>query len=206
MRSLIVSIGNHENIRSSAVTLRFPSAVRLVLGVSLFRLLATLLFAALLLLNVPNVFLALTLGLAGFSDAIDGYLSRALGAETKLGKVLDLIADRAVTAVSLLYASARGVDLLPLAAIGIRDLVAIGMRLIEIDGRQVLPTSRSFGGATALFLWTTTIYLVLQSGSGPVGAGIRWAYWTCAAVMVLNIATRIWSSRGRLANALRTTD
>ena len=53
------------------------------------------------------------------TDLIDGYLARRLEAETYLGKVVDLISDKSMTIVSLLYAAARGISIFPLALIAI---------------------------------------------------------------------------------------
>src|SRR5437588_4068286 len=100
----------------------------LIQAISVARIIATLLFVSLLSRSVPVVWLTCLYAFAVLSDAIDGYLARKLQAETFFGKIMDLVADKSLTAVSLLYAAARGIDILPLALVATRDIIMIGMR------------------------------------------------------------------------------
>src|SRR2546425_8523176 len=137
----------------------------LVQSISLSRLLAAILFASLAFQNVP---LPLLLGLYLFAivtDVIDGYLARKLKAATYFGKVLDLVGDKSLTIVSLLYAAARGISIAPLVLIATREVISIGMRMIIVEGTQLLPTSRILGGAMALALWGNTLFLVVAGSA-----------------------------------------
>src|SRR5262249_19872907 len=93
----------------------------LVQAITLLRLFAGLLFAALAFQNVPLMIVPILYGLAMCSDLLDGYVARRLDAETHLGKVLDLVSDKSLTIVSLLYAAARGINIVPLALIATRE-------------------------------------------------------------------------------------
>ena len=73
---------------------------------------------------------------AGFSDAIDGYLARKLGSQTEIGAYLDPIADKALL-VSIYVALAAN-DLLPVwlaILVATRDALIVGgvilARLVE---------------------------------------------------------------------------
>src|SRR5439155_12829583 len=96
------------------------------------------------------------------SDVVDGYLARKFEADTYFGKVLDLVSDKSLTIVSLLYAAERGINLLPLALIGTREVIMIGARLIIIEGTQLFPTNRFLGGVFWFLLWGNTLFLVLS--------------------------------------------
>lgn len=169
----------------------------LVNTVSLLRLFATLIFAWLALKHVSPILLSCLYSFAMVSDLIDGYLSRKLKAETYFGKVLDLVADKSLTIVSLLYAATCGIDLFPLAVIATRDIIMIGMRLVSVERAQLLPTNRIVGGIMALLIWGNTLVLVYAR----TGEWVRVAnviYWACAFICVVNLAARVYVSAGRI--------
>jgi phosphatidylglycerophosphate synthase len=166
--------------------------------VSLSRLIATLLFAAVALKGFPHVFKSCILLFAMVTDLIDGYLSRQLKAETYFGQILDLAADKSLTIICLMYAVGRGIDVLPLATIAMREIVMIGMRLITIENNQLLPTNRIFGGIMAVLLWGNTLVLVnIHAGSEFIRL-INVTYWVSALIFSLNLMTRVYSSRQRI--------
>src|SRR5947209_14112229 len=125
----------------------------LVESISLSRLLAALLFASLVFQDVPIILVSAFYVFAMITDLIDGYLARKLKAETYFGKVVDLVSDKSLTIVSLLYAAARGINMLPLALIAIREVIMIGARMIIVEGTQLLPTNKILGGMMAFLLW-----------------------------------------------------
>lgn len=102
--------------------------------ISLARLVAALVFTLLAFQRVPLALLVSLYGMAIGSDLIDGYLARRLNAETYFGKVLDLVSDKSLTIVSLLYAAARGIPIFPLALIAAREIVTLHSSAIsQID-------------------------------------------------------------------------
>ena len=76
---------------------------------------------------------------AGVSDAIDGYLAKALGQETVLGSYLDPLADKALL-VSV-YVTLGHVNLLPswlVIMVVFRDLIIVGgVVLLHISTNDV---------------------------------------------------------------------
>jgi phosphatidylglycerophosphate synthase len=174
----------------------------LVESISLARLIAALIFASLAFQKIPLTFLATLYVVAMCSDLIDGYLARRLKAETYVGQVTDLVSDKSLTVVSLLYAAARGVDLTPLSLIAIREIIMMGARLITVKGAQLLPTNRLLGGMLALLLWGNTFFLILSSSGGKINRIISITYWVCAIVFTLNLAARIYVSTSRLKSSL----
>jgi phosphatidylglycerophosphate synthase len=178
------------------MSLRRP-LVWLVDSISLFRLVAALLFASLAFQNISLMIVLILYAVAILSDLVDGYLARRFGAETYFGKVIDLVSDKSLTIVSLLYAAERGINLLPLAMIAVRDIVMIGARLIVIDGNQLLPTNKVLGGIMALLLWGNTLFLISTSDSKLIRVA-EWVYWICAVAFLLNLLMRIYSSASRI--------
>jgi phosphatidylglycerophosphate synthase len=171
--------------------------VWLVDSISLLRLFAALLFASLAFQDIQLTIVAGLYVFAMVSDLVDGYLARKLKAETYFGKVVDLVSDKSMTVVSLLYAAERGINLLPLALIAVRDIIMIGARLIVIDGNQLLPTNKVLGGIMALLLWGNT--LCLLSATDPILIRIAaWVYWGCAIIFIFNLFVRIYSSASRI--------
>jgi phosphatidylglycerophosphate synthase len=177
----------------------------LVQALTLSRLVATLAFASVAFEPVSPI---LVLGLyiyAVSTDLLDGYVSRKLKTPTYFGKVVDLVADKSLTIISLLYASARGIDFFPLALIAIRDVLMIGMRLITVDGVQLLPTSRVFGGWMAVLVWGNTL-LLIYTHSHFVFQMTSIIYWVVAAIFAVNACMRIYGSRERIARVLQVHD
>jgi phosphatidylglycerophosphate synthase len=183
-----------EKARIEGITRR----LWLVQSISLSRLLAALLFASLAFQNLPIRLLACIYGFAMCSDLVDGFLARWLNTESYAGKVFDLVSDKSLTIVSLLYAAERGVCFLPLALIAIREIIVIGLRLIIIDGTQLLPTSRIFGGIMALLLWSNTLFLVFMPKDSDWVQTANHIYLMCALVFATNLTVRIYMSRRRI--------
>lgn len=175
--------------------------VWLVQGFSIARLCATILFAALVSRHSSVFFLSCIYVFAIVTDVIDGYLSRRLKAESYLGKVIDLVADKSLTIVSLIYAASRGIDVLPVALIASRDIIMIGMRLVTVDGTQLLPTNRTLGGIMALFLWGNTLFLICAKTDGYLLQIANAIYWTCAMIFVANLLARLYTSGPRIKAA-----
>jgi phosphatidylglycerophosphate synthase len=175
--------------------------VGIVQATSLFRLFSVLVFAALAFGSVSRVLLASLYVFAMASDLLDGYLARKLHVTSYFGRVMDLVADKSLAVVSLLYAAERGMDLLPIALIATRDIVMIGMRLVIVDGRQLLPTNRTFGGLIALLLGANTI-LLLNSDAGNVLRISNYMCWVLAMVVTINLLARVYTSADRIKLAL----
>lgn len=173
--------------------------IYLIQSISLYRLLATIVFSALAFKNTER---SLVIGLyasAVISDMVDGYLSRRLNAKTYFGKILDLVADKCLTVVSLMYAATLGLDVFPLALIAIRDIVMIGMRLVVVEKESLFPTNRIFGGLMAALLWGNTLVLLCtREGSRT----INMVYWGCAAIFAINLVARVYVSAPRIKSAL----
>ena len=167
-------------------------------SISLVRLVGAIVFAAIAFQAVPLVLVGCVYGIAMGSDLIDGFLARRWKAESYFGRVVDLVSDKSLTIVSLLYAASRRVDVFPLALIATREVVMIGGRLIIVNGKQLFPTNRIFGGIMAFLLWVTTLFMVITRDDATYSSVENKMYWGCAIVLSMNLAARVYTSRHRL--------
>lgn len=165
---------------------------------TLSRLLAGLLFASLAFQHVPRAWLVGLYGFAIGSDLLDGFLARRLRAVTYFGKILDLISDKSITIVSLLYAGASGIDLLPLALIGSREIISLGARSMVFEGKPLLPSNRLLGGLMALFLWGNTMLLIFARPKTRLASAVNTTYWFCGMLFVLALFVRVYSNAHRI--------
>jgi CDP-diacylglycerol--glycerol-3-phosphate 3-phosphatidyltransferase len=177
--------------------------ILLVTALTLLRPVAALVFACLAFQDINTAAVLSLYALAAGSDLLDGYVARRLCVTTFFGRVVDLIGDKALTVVSLLYAAARDIDIRPLALIAVREIVVLGARILVVDGAPLLSSSRILGGALAVALWGTTAVLISDRETGHLHDWISLAYWFCSLAMLVNLAVRIVSNWRRImASAL----
>lgn len=169
---------------------------------SLSRVLAALLFASLAFQRVPLALLVAIYLFAIATDLLDGYLARRLKVVTYFGKVLDLIGDKSLTIISLLYAAASGISIFPLALIASREIIMIGVRAVIVDGTQLLPTSRLLGGILASTLWGTTLFLLVAGKKPNLMHTANLLYWVCALGFVATLVVRAWLNFDRIKATL----
>jgi len=178
--------------------------ISLISSISIFRLVAALAFALLAFATVNRLIIGSLYLMAMVSDVLDGYAARKLNAETNLGKVLDLVGDKSLTIVSLLYAAKRGINLFPLAMIGTREIIMMGARMIIVEGTQLFPTNRVLGGLMWLLLWGNTLLLILAPNETLVDLANA-IYWICAIIFLINFLARLHASANRIRLSLDTT-
>ncbi len=85
-------------------------------------------------LHALTIFCGFLFALASVTDFFDGFLARALKSESKLGALLDPIADKLLSASALLVLAASGK--LPVFLAGLilcRDIAMSGLRLIALQ-------------------------------------------------------------------------
>jgi cardiolipin synthase len=127
---------------------------------------------------------------AGITDFFDGYLARATGQVSKLGRFLDPIADKLLVAAVILMLVASGglsgLAILPGLVILIREITVSGLREFLAELRVGVPVSN-------LAKWKTAIQMValgflIVGSAGPdflptvlIGEGLLWiaAALTC---------------------------
>lgn len=104
--------------------------------------------------------------LAGITDLLDGNIARKYNLVTKLGTVLDPIADKMmIFAVLISFTSAGYIPIWIIIAMGIKELLLIlgGGILYLFKGKQVLPSNKYGKLATASF-YAATISVIIGLG------------------------------------------
>jgi cardiolipin synthase (CMP-forming) len=147
---------------------------------SFARLLGVPLFLWLVLVPQADVAAFVVLAIAGATDWIDGYLARALNQRSKLGILLDPLADRLYIAATLIGLALRG--LIPwwlVALLAARDLMLLALLpLLRKSGRVALPVTYIGKAATFCLLWGFPLLLLsgIPSGVGTFAMACGWAF------------------------------
>jgi cardiolipin synthase len=102
--------------------------------------------------------------LASFTDALDGYIARTRGRQTRLGAFLDPMADKLLLTAS--FITLTYLKVLPFwitAVVLSRDLLLIlGASLIHVSGGQVQPSPTLLGKVTTVLQMGTVLSAMLS--------------------------------------------
>jgi cardiolipin synthase len=135
-----------------------------------------------LLLLLQELFLAaiIVLAVAGLTDFLDGFLARKLNQTTKLGKMLDPVADRLYIFATLLALSATGYVPWWLAGLVIlRDLLMLfSMPLLASVGYRSLPVHYLGKASTFALLYSFPLLLMgkIFTEAAFIITPIAWAF------------------------------
>lgn len=122
-------------------------------------------------------FAVLVLAIMGSTDWVDGYVARRFNQASRLGRVMDPIADRlALIAVAITLVIAGVVQWWYLAALVVPDAVLLTMSLFYFRGHPDLPVSLVGKARTGLLLLGTPL-LVLSKLSVPFAEACFVAAW-----------------------------
>ncbi|MGV1005230.1 MAG: CDP-alcohol phosphatidyltransferase family protein [Candidatus Nanopelagicales bacterium] len=161
---------------------------------SLFRLLTIPLFCWLALVPRADPAAALVLTLGGLTDYVDGALARRWKQISRLGQLLDPIADRLNTLAVLLVFLVR--DIVPwwfVALLVLRDLV-LAAYLARLRQRGITGLPVNFLGKAATFSLLVSFPLLLLGTGDSLAAlaarAIGWAFAGWGAGLYLYSATR----------------
>ncbi|WP_216630248.1 CDP-alcohol phosphatidyltransferase family protein [Nocardiopsis coralli] len=148
---------------------------------SMLRLLGVPLFLWLVLVPRADVLALVVLALAGLSDWLDGKIARAWNQASKLGQILDPLADRLYIFAALLGLVVRGI--VPwwlMAILVLRDVLIIGaLPLLRHFGYGPLPVNFAGKAATMCLLYAFPL-LFLAGYPGAVGDVARIMGWAFA--------------------------
>lgn len=102
--------------------------------------------------------------LAGISDVLDGHIARKYDMSTKLGVILDPIADKLMMFTILISFTTKGIiPVWILIALGIKEMMMIlgGAVLYLFKGKQVMPSNK-FGKIATLSFYAATLSIVFK--------------------------------------------
>ena len=152
-------------------------------ALSIARLLGVPLFLWLVLGPEKDGWALLVLGVAGLTDYLDGWLARTLNQTSKVGQLLDPIADRLYILAVVIGLALR--DIIPTwfaVMLPMRDIVLFAMvPLLRTRGYTALPVHFLGKAATACLLYAFPL-LLLGDGKGTVATladvfGWAFAIW-----------------------------
>ena len=173
---------------------------------SALRLLGVPLFLWLILGPQADALAIVVLALAGFTDWLDGYLARKWHQISRLGQLLDPVADRLYILATLVGLLLRGIVPLWFVVLLVSLDVIMSMVLVVLKGRGVTGLPVHFLGKAATFcLLYAFPLLLLGDGTGwlaDTAKVVGWAfavrgtalYWW-AAVLYIGQARRIMAKR-----------
>jgi cardiolipin synthase (CMP-forming) len=142
--------------------------------VSFLRLIGVPLFLYLFLAAHAEVAALVVLAVGGTSDWVDGYLARRLRQVSRLGELLDPLADRLYILATLLALSARGVTpWLFTGALLLRDLVLL-LCLVVLRRYGYEPLPVHYLGKTATFILLTAFPVLLLAHASRGAATVAW--------------------------------
>ena len=139
-------------------------------ALSLLRLLGIPLFLWLVLGPQEDVAAFIVLVIAGVTDYLDGLVARATGQYSRLGAILDPLADRLYIAATLLGLVLRGfIPWWLVIALVLRELMLLAiLPALRARGRIALPVTLVGKAATFCLLWGLPT-LLLSTVDGPLG-------------------------------------
>jgi len=165
--------------------------------ISFTRLLGVPLFLYLFLVPHRYGWAVVVLALGGTSDWVDGFLARRLQQVSRLGELLDPLADRLYILATLIAFTVGGVVAWSFtAALLLRELVLIGcLAVLRRHGYGPLPVHYLGKTATFILLFGFPVLLLARASAGaaPVAGSIGWAlawwglalYWAAGVLYVI---------------------
>ncbi len=175
--------------------------------ISFARLAGVPLFLYLFLVADQRVAAVVVLAVGGTTDWVDGYLARRLGQISRLGELLDPLADRLYILATLLAFTVR--DVVPwafTAALLLREAVLL-VTLLVLRRYGYGPPPVHYVGKTATFILLAAFPILLLARvspgaapvAGPIGWGLAWwgiaLYWVAAVFYLIQFATTIRAAR-----------
>ncbi|WP_431942891.1 CDP-alcohol phosphatidyltransferase family protein [Micromonospora marina] len=181
--------------------------------ISFVRLVGVPVFLYLFLVVRADVAAIVVLAVGGTSDWVDGWIARRLGQVSRLGELLDPLADRLYILATLLAFTAREVvpwqftgallarELLLLASLGVLRRYGYG------------PPPVHYVGKTATFLLLAAFPILLLAdavpdagtAAGAIGWGLAWwglvLYWAAGVMYVVQAGRLVRAMRGRRTEA-----
>ena len=107
--------------------------------------------------------------IASFSDFLDGMLARMLGQESKLGELLDPIADKIIVATALILlvmsGTIRHYEVIAAIIILTREILISGLREFLAKGQIKLPVSNLAKLKTFLQMFAISLLLTGETGN-----------------------------------------
>ena len=176
--------------------------------ISFIRLLGVPLFLYLFLVVEHDIAALVVLAVGGTTDWVDGWLARRLGQVSRIGELLDPIADRLYILATLLALTVREIVPWPFTvALLARELVLlVSMGMLRRHGYGPPPVH--FLGKTATFVVLAAFPVLLlahaapaaQTWAAPLGWALAWwgivLYWVAGVVYLIQMRRLVQHAGG----------
>lgn len=134
---------------------------------------------------------------AGLTDVFDGRVARAKEVVTDFGGALDIFGDRYFMVISCLYVGFRGLSLVPLAILLVRELYSVALRMVQIDGKGIMLHNRILGGLVHIIVALGTVGFIASPNRDPA-VWFFIPFYAIACFYVFYIPYSICKSRKRI--------
>lgn len=155
---------------------------------TLSRIVFTPVFVAVLFMPIPNRewLAAVVFCIAAATDAMDGFIARRTNSVTKLGTLLDPVADKLLVVTALIFLIGRGVPAWIAWVLIAREFVVVSLRLLA-PKTTISPSM--FGKSKTLAEMVGIVAVLLK---------IWFAWWILFAAVILSVISAIqyfWRAR-----------
>jgi cardiolipin synthase len=132
---------------------------------------------------------------AGVSDGLDGFLARHYGWRSRLGGILDPLADKTLLICSFLVLGWLGlVPVWLVLAVVLRDLIIVGGAVLynyRVEAVEAAPIPMS--KLNTLLQILLVVMVIMDSGPFPLPAAlIETTIWVCLVTVVVSGAQYVW--------------
>jgi cardiolipin synthase (CMP-forming) len=176
--------------------------------ISFARLLGVPIFLYLFLVAHATLAAVIVLAVGGSSDWVDGYLARRLGQVSRLGELMDPLADRLYIFATLIAFTVRGVVGWPFTiSLVLRDVMMIACLLVLRRVGYGPPPVHYIGKtATFILLFAFPVLLLAQALNGGAAAffhatgwGLAWwglvLYWIAGLFYLVQVVGAVRAAR-----------
>ncbi|MET4097800.1 CDP-diacylglycerol--glycerol-3-phosphate 3-phosphatidyltransferase [Agrococcus sp. UYP10] len=170
--------------------------------ISLARILLTPVFIVVALTNpepsLPRTLAALLFAVLIATDFVDGLIARGRGLVTDLGKLLDPIADKAITGSAFVVLSLLGE--LPWWITIVVLVREIGITVYRLVVAQQVVIAADWAGKAKTMAQAIALPLALLPLQAWLG---DWAVWVCVVTMTIAVALTVYSGIEFVVHAVR---
>lgn len=161
-------------------------------SITIFRIILIPIIVVLMLTNIPygGTLAAAIFLFAALTDSLDGYLARKWKQTTKLGAILDPLADKLLITAALISLVELGklAGWVAIVIIG-REFAVTGLRVVKAEEGKVIPASR-MGKAKTISQVTAVMVIMLEHLAAPV-AHLHLGQWMMYLAVIITLVSGI---------------
>ncbi len=161
-------------------------------SITIFRIILIPIFVVLMLTNLPygGVLGAAIFLFAALTDSLDGYLARKWKQTTKLGAILDPLADKLLITAALISLVELGKlpGWIAIVIIG-REFAVTGLRVVKAEEGKIIPASK-MGKLKTISQVTAVMIIMLEHLIYPLGI-LHLGQWAMYIAVIITLVSGI---------------